>query len=141
MERSCPDCGADLEEALVVEERLDDLGYRHKDRTVECPECPWQGTFGHPVDPPTDEPPACAVCGGRGYPYKLDVHRWKEALYEPTDDLGSVSRLRVEELLSSIDVHWKCEACHYRWNGELEHLTADVYSLGVDHLEGRRDDA
>lgn len=141
MTRSCPDCGASLEDPLVVGERLSDLGYAHRDRRVECPECPRTVTFGHPVDPETDQAPTCAVCGGRTYPYKLDFHRVRERFGEMPDHGHIVLRDDPVEALRVLDVHWKCEDCHYFHSGVLDHLTADVYSLGVDHLEGRRDDA
>lgn len=140
MARSCPDCGASLKEPLIIEERLSSLGYVHADRTLECPECPWQGTFGIPVESPTTEPPLCPVCGGRAYPYKLDFHRLRESVPAYVEDLETNVGQALILAADEIDVHWKCEDCWYRWNGGLEHLTKDVYSLGVSHLEGRRED-
>lgn len=139
MGRSCPDCGASLEDALVVEERLDDLGYKHRDRTVECPECPRRVTFGIPVEGDQQLAPRCEVCGGRTYPYKLDFHRVTDRVCELVESTNVSGVTKAKAYALVLDVHWKCEDCHYRTNGQVEHLTEDVYSLGVSHLEGRRE--
>lgn len=119
MTRQCPDCGEQLPLEAAQADSLAHLGYLHTDVHVSCEACGRRVSFGVPVDRKTDQEPRCDVCGGRGYPYKVDGHLgWPD-----------------------LDVHWKCEDCYYRWNGEVDHLTGDVYSLGVTHLEGRAEDA
>lgn len=116
--RNCVRCGAQLPMESAVVGDLGYLGYLHNDVSVDCEECGQEHTFGVPVDSPVDQPPKCPVCGGRWFPYKVDGHRgWPD-----------------------IDVHWKCEECWYFENRSANHLTKDVYGLGLRHLEGRRQD-
>lgn len=140
MARSCPDCGASLEGAMVVHERLDDLGYKHRDRIVECPECPRQVTFGEPVDRADRRPPTCEVCGGWIYPYKLDFHRVRGQVDPDRAGYPPETPDEFLNVLEKTDVHWKCETCWYFQNRGLEHLVNDVYLLGVDHLVGEVED-
>lgn len=139
-ELQCPDCGEQLEPATFQIDQLRSLGYLHRDEHATCSECDRKLTFGVPLEPPTDEPPACPVCGGRFYPYKLDLHHVRSVF----DEEQSKRDVPVDDLITIIglgtDIHWKCEACHYFDNRELEHMVNDVYSLGVKHLEGARDD-
>lgn len=114
MTRNCIECGASLDGQEAVRSHLSDLGYRHRDDRINCPECGHGHTFGVPLDRATEEPPACPVCGGRAYPYKIDF--------------GADS--------VKIDVHWKCEECFYFHRYPVVQLEEDVYSLQVNHLLG-----
>lgn len=88
---SCPECGEAPSGESIVESRLSDLGYKHTDVKLECPECDNKWVHGIPEGENDTNEWVCDSCEGDLIPH-----------------FGYVV---VQE--SKIEIRPKCEGCNY----------------------------